>query len=179
MSKQKTFSKKRSVLLGVLVLFLGVAVYLNWYLSAEQPTSVSNVLSGNSMGQALYVNADATETTEENYFTKARTNRKQARDAALAELKEIIDNVKSEASAVAQATDHSVTIAKNIETEGNIEELVKAKGFTECVAIIGESDVTVIVQTNGLLADETVQIQEIARQESRFSLQNIKIIEVK
>jgi len=179
MSKQQSIFKKRSILLGILVLVLGIAVYLNWYLSQNQATSVTDVLNNNTMGEALYVNADATQKQEENYFTKARENRKKARDEALQTLKEIIENVKSEPTAVADATEKSVAIAKNIETESNIEELIKAKGFQECVTIIGDLDVTVIVQTEGLLADQTVQIQEIARQESRFSLQNIKIIEVK
>ncbi len=179
--KQKAIVRKRTLLLGVLVLVLGLAVYLNWFLS-KKPTDSSpdNSLSG-ALGQAVYVNADASSQTNEpdNYFTKARNDRKIARDEALAALKEIINNVKSDKSAVAEATEKSVRISEDIAIENNMENLIKAKGFSDCVVIIGEKDVSVIVQTDGLLAGQTVQIQEIAEKESGFSLENIKIIEVK
>ncbi len=180
--KQKTIVGKRTLLLGVLVVVLGLAVYLNWYLSKNPAgSSVTDTLSGGAMGQAVYVNADASSQVSENddYFTKTRKERKTARDEALASLKKIIDNVKSDKSAVADATEKSVRISEDIAIESNMEAQIKAKGFADCVAIIGETDVTVVVKTNGLLAGETVQIQEIAEKESGFSLQNIKIIEVK
>lgn len=173
---------KRSVLLGVLVIVLGVAVYLNWYLS-KQPgdQSVTDVLSGSAMGQAMYVNADASSAASQtdDYFAKTRADRTTARTEATAALKEIIDNVKSDSSAVSEATKKSAAIAKSIETESNIEALIKAKGFKDCVAIIGEDSVSIVIKTDGLLASDTVQIQEIVQQGSGFSLENIKIIEVK
>lgn len=180
--KQKTLVSKRTLLLGVLVVVLGMAVYLNWYLSKNPvDSSVTDTLSGGAMGQAVYVNADAPAESQQetDYFSKTRTERKTARDEALAALEKIINNVKSDKTEVAEATKKSVRIAEDVAVESNMESLIKAKGFSDCVVIIGESDVSVIVKTQGLLAGETVQIQEIAEKESGFSLQNIKIIEVK
>lgn len=180
--KKNTAIGKRSILLGALVLVLGAAVYLNWFLSKQpEDRSVTDVLSGSAMGQAVYVNADASSVTSsgEDYFSRTRAERQAAREEATAGLKEIIDNVKSDSSAVAQATEKAAAIAKSIETESNMEALIKAKGFADCVVVMGENSVNIVVKTEGLLASDTVQIQEIAEQESGFSLENIKIIEVK
>jgi stage III sporulation protein AH len=87
--------------------------------------------------------------------------------------------VKSDSSAVADATARSNQIASNIEAESNMESLIRAKGFADCVVVMGEGNVSVVVKTDGLLASDTVQIQEILEQNSGFSLENIKIIEVK
>ncbi len=179
---KKSIVSKRSALLAVLVLALGAAVYLNLHLSREEVGQTTpEVPGGSAMGQAVYVNGDSSAVTqdEEDYFVKARKDRKTAREEAVAALKKIIDDPRSDKNAVADATTKSATIAKHIETESNIETLVKAKGIADCVAVIGEEAVSIIVKTDGLLASDTMQIQEIAQQNTEFSLENIKIIEVK
>ena len=70
------------------------------------------------------------------------------------------------------------SIAENIEKENNIETLLKAKGFEETVAVIGDSGITVIVKSEGLTSPQTLQIQDIVTQESKIPLGNIKIIPV-
>ena len=71
-------------------------------------------------------------------------------------------------------------LAKDADTESVIENLVKAKGFTECVAVIKDGKVNVIVQVaDHLLSSDMLQIQDIAAAQTGFSLDNIIIIEVK
>ena len=168
--------------MGVLVLVLALVVYLNFYLNSQTGVqTVTDVLSGSSMGQAVYVNADSSAVSKEknDYFANARTNRKSARAEAVAALQKIIDDPRSDQKSIADATAKSAQIAKDIATESNIETLVKAKGIADCVAVIGEESVTVVVKTEELLASDTMQIQEIVEQNTKFSLENIKIIEVK
>ncbi len=177
--KKNAIIGKRSVLLAMLVAVLGLAVYCNWYLSHNQTeNSVTDVLTGSAMGQAMYVNAD-TSSAGQDYFSETRSNRAKARQEAKESLEEIINNVKSDSSAVADASAKSTAIAGNIETESNIEALIKAKGFADCVAVISDSSVSVVVKTSGLLPSDMVQIQEIAKEQTGFSLENIKIIESK
>lgn len=167
--------------MAVLVGVLGLAVYCNWYLS-KNPTSgesVTDVLTGSTMGQAMYVNADASSTAEDDYFATTKKQREQARKEATEALNEIINNVKADSGSVADATAKAAEIAKNIERESNIETLVKAKGFSNCVAVVSQDSVSVVVQSEGLLPSEMVQIQEIAKEQTGFSLENIKIIESK
>lgn len=180
--KKKTFLGKRSLLLAVLVMVLGLAVYFNWHLSANtvaQDTSTPESLTASTMGQAMYVNADASSSQTSDYFASVRQQRAQAREEATAALEEIINNVKSDSQGVADATKKAAEIAKNIETESNIESLVKAKGFEECVAVVSDGSVSVVVKTGALLPGDMVQIQEIAKEQTGFSLENIKIIESK
>ena len=170
---------KRSLLLAILVLVLGVAVYCNWHLSHQSADgSVTNVLTGSAMGQAMYVTAD-TSSAGEDYFTQTRNQRAKSRQEATEALKEIINNVKSDRSAVADATQKAADIAANIEVESNIESLVKAKGFADCVAVISDHSVSIVVKCDDLIAGDMVQIQEIAKEQTGFSLENIKIIEGK
>lgn len=178
--KKNGILRKRSVLLAVLVMVLGAAVYLNWHLShtATTPAPTTDQLTGSVAGQAMYVNAQPTA-SEDDYFTSVRQQRSKAREEATKQLKEIINNVKSDSNGVAEATKKAGEIALRIETESNIESLVKAKGFADCVAIISDDDVSVVVKTSALLPNDMVQIQEIAKEQTGFSLENIKIIESK
>ena len=59
----------------------------------------------------------------------------------------------------------------------NIETLVKAKGFEECVAVISEEKCSVIVKSEGLMDDQVAQILDIVITESDLSPENITIIE--
>ena len=78
---------------------------------------------------------------------------------------------------VQAALDDIAQIAKDIENESNIETLIEAKGFEECIAVISDGKATVIVQTDGLLASEVAQINEIVYEQSGILPTELKIIE--
>ena len=71
------------------------------------------------------------------------------------------------------------TLGTNIERENNIETLLKAKGFKDAVAIIGEEGISVVVKSEGLTSAQTLQIQDIVTSETSITLANIKIIPIK
>ena len=62
-------------------------------------------------------------------------------------------------------------IADEIAAEANIETLVMAKGFEDCVAVISDGSASVVVKTNGLLPSEIAQIMEI---EEKYP--NVKLV---
>ena len=74
------------------------------------------------------------------------------------------------------AVDEAAVIAQNILKETNIESLIEAKGFTECVAYINGESCTVVV--NGDMEDEqnALIVRDIAVSESGVSAENVKII---
>lgn len=76
-----------------------------------------------------------------------------------------------------EALGKMISIAGNIEIESNVETMVKAKGFEDCLAVVNGDNVNVVVKTSGLLTNEVAQIREIAMSETGFSPENIKIIE--
>jgi stage III sporulation protein AH len=76
-----------------------------------------------------------------------------------------------------QALEDIATIASNIEAEANIEAMVMAKGFEQCVAIINDGMCTVVVMTEGLLPNQMAQINEIVYEQTGIKPVNIKYIE--
>lgn len=69
-------------------------------------------------------------------------------------------------------------IATDIETEGKIENLIKAKGFEDCMVYISEDSADVMVKTDGLLANEAAVIKDIVIQTTDIPVENVKILEV-
>ena len=68
-------------------------------------------------------------------------------------------------------------IALDIEREANIETLVTAKGFAQCVAVVNGDSANVIVKSDGLLPNEIAQINEIVYEQAGIVPANVKIIE--
>ena len=170
---------KRQILLGLLILALGCAVYFNWYLNNnERNNNVSETITDSNLGDAIFVNANA-PTKGVEYFNETRKNREEAREKSLNSLKDIVDNPKSDSSSVKAASDEAVRISTFSNTETNVESLVKAKGFKDCIAVMSFKEISVLVLCDELLSSDTIQIQDIAATATGYSYENIKIIEVK
>ena len=89
----------------------------------------------------------------------------------------VINNANTTQEAKDKAQAQIFDISKSIEAEGNIENLIKAKGFEDVVVFINDGCVTVTVRTKGLTASETAKIKDIILGEIKNN--NIKIVEVK
>ena len=66
--------------------------------------------------------------------------------------------------------------AVDIQNEASIETLVKAKGFTDCVAVISENSVSVVVSAETLLASDAAQILSIVYETTGISPDKVSII---
>ena len=64
-------------------------------------------------------------------------------------------------------------LAKSIETEGKIENLIKAKGFTDCMVYYDTDNVDVVVKTEGLEAAQVAQMKDIILKETSIPVENI------
>ncbi|MFV0498115.1 MAG: SpoIIIAH-like family protein [Candidatus Fimivivens sp.] len=169
---------KKQIILAALVLCLSLAVYLNWVYAGgdgfELPTT-STLDTDKSYGDSQYVNIgdDA-----EAFFAEAKISRQKTRDEAVQTLKNLIE---SDAITPEQRTElalQTTSMAQAVETEGKIENLIKAKGFTECMVYYDTERVDVIVKTNGLLTNEVAQMKDIIVKEVTVPDENIAIIEV-
>ncbi len=141
--------------------------------STEAENEIKETEEDKVLGQAEFVSA----TTE--YFDSARLNRQETRAEATGILQGIIDSETATEEERAQAQDKMLRLSSAADAEGRIENLVKAKGYTECIAIIGEESVSVIVQTDGLESSDVAAIKDIATTESTMNANEIKIIESK
>ena len=64
------------------------------------------------------------------------------------------------------AAEKALQVSAQIESENKIETLVKAKGFTECLAYVDDGSARVIVQTDGLTAEDRQPDQNIIVEET-------------
>ena len=185
-TKKKRIYGKRMAVFAVLLATLSAAVYLNWQYTAKSGgLDLTAALDSTEkyLGDAKYVNAaEGTESTVQNdFFAKSRADREQAREESIATLKEIAQSAKSDEASKQSANEQIEALTQNAKKEADIETLIKAKGFADCVAVFTDTGINLIVkcEESGLAANETVQIQDVVLQNSEISVENIKIIEVK
>lgn len=180
--KIKAFFKKigvRNLVVICAVLLIGGAVGINYILyskpNTDEPAGDVDIDLGDTNIQDTL---DKDENTSD-YFAQTVLSRQQARDEAL----EVLQAVATNSSALPEAVDAALAdiaqIAKDIDSESKIETLVRAKGFEECIAVISDDSATVIVKTDGLLASEVAQINEIVYEQSGILPTGLKIIEKK
>lgn len=175
MKKGKVFSKGQ-VVVGVMVIALAAAIWLN---TKYLPTSTKY------LGESTYVdnktdeNAVQTGTTPTDYFETAKSEREKTRKAAFEEVEEILKSSKLNENDKKTAMATLEKITKNATNEVNIENLLKAKGFTKALAVISDEEINVIVKSDGLTTANTLQIQDIITNQTQISLSKIKIIPIK
>ena len=191
---------KRNAIVVVIVLFVGMAVYLNW--SYGQTTAVDEdaAATGKLLGEAALVSGKSDETKEEKekgdqaqpesagqqksttgYFASARLNRQQARDSALNILQEAAADAMADQTIIDEANASIQTLADFTLAEAQVENLVIAKGYSDCVCYINENSASVVVAATetGLTDADTARIAEIVMDETDLSVGQIKIIETK
>lgn len=170
------FSSKtaKSVAIFTMVILIGVAVYVNYKLFYD-PTSSMGFGENN-----MQDNGDGSQATgsdaNNDYFTTTALNRQQSRDEAIDVLKLVTESDEASAEAKAEANAKIAKIATDIQNEVNIETLVKAKGFEDCVAVISDNAVSVIVSCEQMQAAEAAQILAIVYDTTGISPENVSII---
>ena len=181
---------KKQVLLATLIVALGLAVYLNYYFANKAPTvptGTGTSSSDKNLGDAQYVGNPSTvsggdtSTTEDpsDYFVQARLNRENARQEQLDIVKDMMNDVKATDEVKKQAAEKAAAIAQAVEQESKIESLIKSKGFADCVVYIEGENCSIVVRSEGLKPQESVQITEIVTTQSNIVAQNINIGTVK
>ena len=176
---KKFFTSKagRSTVIVASMLLICLAVYLNyrWF---YDPTSALGY--GENNMEDNYSDSQQTgsnQQTEENYFAAVSLSRSQSRDEAIEVLKLVVENSESTEAAKAEAAEKISQIALDIQNEANIETLVKAKGFEECVAVISEDSVSVVVSAESLQATEVAQIMSIVFETTGISPEKVSVVQ--
>lgn len=160
---------RRHIVLASLVVALALAIFLNY--------KFSNTTS--NLGDATYVANQSVSATKSDFFATARLQRSQNRDTAEQLIKTVTGSSSATATERKTANDNINQIAKDINTEGQIETLIKAKGFAECVCLINDGTASIVVKpktSNSLSANDSAQILDIVITQTKFSKNSIKII---
>jgi stage III sporulation protein AH len=177
--------KQNGVLITMLVL-VGTAVYLNWRYTTEPIEETGTKILGEATlvsgdSSALAPDAITGETavyTGGDYFASARLTRQQARDAALELLEEAAAKEGAQESVLTDAAESIQVMAAHTLAEAQIENLVTAKGYVDCVAFMSDDSVSVVVSLKDaeLTATDVAKIMDIAKTETGYPADKIKVM---
>ena len=168
---------KKQIVLASLVVILSIAVYLNYtFAGVDGYDLIAQAESSDSVnyGEAQMTGASVAD----EYFTTARLDRKKARDEAVETLAAALRDADLSDDEREIATSKALAVSQQIESENKIETLVKAKGFTECLAFVDDDSVRVVVQTEGLDSEQAAQIKNIILEETDVAVENISVGEI-
>ena len=178
---------KKNMIAAAVLLVVCAGIYMNWMYSNTQDVAdltdkldADKVMSDDSLMLEVDGVIDDVQDTITDYFAAVRLSRQQARDNAVELLQETIAYEDGSESAAAAATslDHIVSDAL---AESQIESLIIAKGYEDCVAYIGEEGISIAVSApaEGLEEADVALISDIVTSQTEFSVDDIRIIEVK
>lgn len=175
--------KKNMVAAAVLVAVC-LGIYANWVYSEDQAAvnltdtlNSDKLLSSDSlvMGDAGQLSG---EDTMSEYFAAVRLSRQQARDSAVTTLQEAMSY--NDDTQAAQSNAKLEEIVEVALCEAQIESLVIAKGYADCVAYIGDEGISVAVATpeGGFDRQDVAVIADIVMTQSEFTFEDIHVVEV-
>jgi len=177
---------KKNLVAGAILLTVCGGIYANWIYSQEQAVSdLTETLDENKiMSSDMLVMADnlATDTsnnenTMTDYFAAVRLSRQEARDSAVSLLQEAMSYGEEDQNQSNAELEEIVDIAL---CEAQIESLVIAKGYKDCVAYISEKGISVAVASpeGGLQQTDVAVIADIIISQSDYSMDQIYVVEV-
>lgn len=179
---KKAYSKigKKNIMVALAILVIGGAVFAN-YLFFSDPVDTIGYGTGNmedTYGGAESESKEVAEISQADaYFSTTVLSRQKARDEALEVLQTVVASAEALEDTKAQAFADISQIAKDIENEANIETLVEAKGFADCVAVVSGNAASIVVKSDGLMQNDIAQINEIVYEQAGILPVNVKIVE--
>lgn len=175
--KMNMILSKKHIILSALVIALSIAIYLNWqYVNS----SGDNFVAVDGVAVSNTVDNESTEAAYgEAYFAEAKLSRTKSRDEAIDAMKFMLGDTKLSGSQLKELTAQATQLAKSIETEGKIENLIKAKGFTECMVYLDSDKIDILVKSDALDETQVAQIKDVVLGEVNLPDEKISIIEIK
>ena len=180
--------KKNMVAAAVLVTVCA-GIYANW-LYADENTAVGlvdtldaeKVMSDDALilseDMAAIAAGEEVQTTASDYFAAVRLSRQQARDSAVNLLQEAMayDTASKDTESAMELED----IVQTALSEAQIESLVIAKGYADCVAYMSAEGISVAVAApeGGLQQEDVAVIADIVIAQSPYTMDDIRVVEV-
>jgi len=183
--------KKNMVAAAVLVTVCA-GIYVNWLYTQEQTAmgltetlDAEKVMNPDllvlSEDMAAIAAGEPVQTTASDYFAAVRLSRQEARDSALNLLQEAMAySTAEEGSKNVESAMELETIVQTALSEAQIESLVIAKGYADCVAYMTGDGISVAVSApeGGLQQEDVAVIADIVMQQSDYGLDTIRVVEV-
>lgn len=178
--------KRNAIIASVLVL-VSAGIYLNW-LYGEGTTDLTETLDADKvLGESTLVLYDTTQTEQvaasatdrdSEYFAQLRLSRQTAREEAVELLQETI--AYAEGTDTASSSAELEQIVSDALAESQIESLVIAKGYADCVAYISDDGISLAVASpeDGLQQTDVSLLADIVMSQTALTLSDIHVIGV-
>lgn len=169
---------------------LGVAQYVNANISSKPDSSSTSSKSTESKSPSVSSkqessskntssnNTSSVKSNAEEYFSKVRLEREQTQDELLDLAKEVIDATESSGKSKEEAVKQLNAISNTIQQQSNVENLIKAKGFDDCVAFIQNGECSVVVSGQELKSDLLIAIKDIVMGQTGLSFDKIRVTHI-
>ena len=182
---------KRNAIVATVLLFVCAAVYLNWRYAGNVAEQMEQSEQGGEegrstrvLGEAALVGGEVVDAQDpavsvSSYFDTARLSRQQSRDNAISLLREAGEQENVDQSVLDEANYAIQTLAGYTMQEAQIENLVVAKGYADCVTFMSENGISIVVSTSedGLQTEDVAKITDIVLSETDYRADQIKIME--
>lgn len=175
---------KKNLMAAAVLLVVCAGIYMNWmYTNAEDVADLTDkldsdkVMSDDSLMLEVDGVTDDVVDTVTDYFAAVRLSRQQARDSAVELLEEAMsytDGTDTESSAQLEQ------IVQTALCEAQIESLVIAKGYADCVAYMSDEGISVAVAApeGGIKQDDVAVIADIVLTQTDYTMADIHVVEV-
>ena len=180
---------KKNIVIATVLLFVCAAVYLNWSYNSKWGDADSEMVSAEDdamdAAEQEYLSAIADMEMESemtsSYFAEARLTRQQSRDEALGLLETAAASENASQETIDSAMDSIAAMATWSMQEAQIENLLLAKDFADCVVYMSSDGVTVAVPApvEGLSEASVARITDTITSETDYTASQIKVIEVR
>ena len=175
---------KRNIIIAAVLLLVCAAVYLNWSYNNRWGSADNAMVEAEdkNMAEANGTDAEASEATEvSEYFSEARLTRQESRDQALTLLQTAAQSESASQETIDSAMDAIAAMANWSMQETQVENLLIAKDFADCVVYMSSNGVTVAVPApvEGLTEAQVAQITDTITAETDYEAAQIKIIPIK
>lgn len=179
---------KKNLIAAAVLVTVCAGIYVNWLYTEEQNAAnltdtldADKIMSADMLvmndGSTLQLeNADVN--TVSDYFAAVRLSRQEARDSAVGLLQEAM--AYNDDTQAAQTNSKLEEIVQVALCEAQIESLVIAKGYTDCVAYISDSGISVAVASpeGGLKDKDVAVIADVVMTQSDYNMEDIRVVEV-
>ncbi len=164
--------KKKQLIVAALAIVVGTAGYLN---AGRQDKEAGEKYLGEAQ---LVDSGDIHIESGDDFFSQARLDREAGRSRAVETFNSIISNESADPDTKASAQQGVLELAENTETETAIENLLRAKGFSDVVCYINNGMANVVVKTAALDSATVAVISDVVSEQSGIPQEKIKIMEI-
>ena len=177
---------KKNLLAASVLLVVCAGIYMNWtYSNAKSVDNLTDKLDAQKVlsEDGLILNLDnapveGDSNTITDYFAAVRLSRQEARDSAVNLLQEAM--AYGDGSEADKSNAQLEQIVQTALTEAQIESLIIAKGYADCVAYMSDEGISVAVASpeGGLQQADVAVIADIVITQTGFGMEDIRVVEV-